>query len=308
MPELSSIAPAMRDQLSSVRIAALARRQWGVVSRPQLLACGLSSSTISRWVAAGRLHRLHPGVYAVGHLALTEESHLVAALFYAGTGAGLSHVNAARWWELTTLQSKAIHISTPTYRRPVEGIVFHRPREIEIVRHRRLPVTPLARTLLDFAAVAPERELRKAIAEADYRWGLSPSALLPLLGRGAPGSAALRAAVDSYLPELARTESDLEDDFLFFCERHDLALPLINRRIEGKKVDAWWPQHGVIVELDSVLAHASAPRRLIDRERDLHLRRLGYTVLRYTWHQVRTRPEAVADDLRRVLDAAASTI
>ena len=69
-------------------------------------------------------------------------------------------------------------------------------------------------------------------------------------------------------------------------------------------VDAFWPEHRVIVELDSVIAHSSPARRLIDRERDLHLRRLGYTVLRYTWHQVHSTPEAVAADLRATLTQA----
>ena len=201
-----------------------------------------------------------------------------------------------------------IAICVQTRRRPEQGLRIHHPRRLERTFQRKLPVTPLARTLLDFAAVAPERELRKALAEADYRYGLQPDDLRPLLGRGARGSAALRAAIASHLPELARTLSPFEDDFLFFCERYDLPLPLVNRRIAGRKVDGFWPHHRLIVELDSVSAHASAPRRLIDRERDLHLRRHGYTVLRYTWHQVQTNPDAVAADLRQALEAAEHAI
>lgn len=78
----------------------VADRQWGVVARWQLENCGLSGTTISRWVAAGRLHRVHPGVYAVGHRAVCREGRLLAAVLYAGRGAALSHASAASWWGL----------------------------------------------------------------------------------------------------------------------------------------------------------------------------------------------------------------
>ena len=100
MPEPSGSAPAIRGQARSVRIGRLADRQWGVVGRRQLLRCGLSGSAIDRWLAQGRLRRIHPGVYALGHSALREEARLTAALIYAGPGAVLSHASAAWWWQL----------------------------------------------------------------------------------------------------------------------------------------------------------------------------------------------------------------
>jgi predicted transcriptional regulator of viral defense system len=306
MSELIRGAPSMQARDVSVRIARLAGQQFGVVTRTQLLACGLPASAISRWVAAGRLHRLYPSVYAVGHLALTEESHLVAALFYAGPGSALSHRIGCWWWGFTSNRGATIDISAMTRRSSVEGIRIHRPRRLERVFHRQLPVTPVARTLVDFASIAHFRELRKALAEADFQRLLDPDAIRAVMGRGVPGSAALRAALECHLPELARTLSPNEDVFLFFCEQHDLPLPLVNHRVAGKKVDAFWPDHRVIVELDSVIAHSSPARRLVDRERDLHLRRLGFTVLRYTWHQLHATPELVAAELRTTLAAAAA--
>lgn len=297
----------MRARDVALRVAALAGRQWGVVTRDQLLACGLSASAISRWAAAGRLHRLYPGVYAVGHVSLSDQSHLVAALFYAGPGSALSHRVGCWWWELTSRRGGRIDLSVVTRRASVEGIRIHRPRKLERVFHREFPVTPVARTLLDFATVAPLVELRKAVAEADFRNLLDFEAVKEVAGRGVPGSAALRAALEAHLPELARTLSPNEDDFLFFCERYALPRPLVNRRVAGMKVDALWPEQRVIVELDSVVAHGSPARRLTDRERDLHLRRLGYIVLRYTWHQLHATPELVAGDLRATLGQANRT-
>lgn len=303
MPELMSPDAGMRRELTAVRVARIAARQWGIVTRAQLLACGFSASGILRWIANGRLFEVYRGVYALGHTCISEEGRLAAALFHAGSGAALSHPTAAWWWEVTPTHNEAIHVSVLRRRRLDDGLVVHHPRKLVRVIHRKLPVTPLARTLVDFAADAPERAVRKAVAEAEYRHGLDPRALLSVLGRGVPGSAALRSALESHMPELARTASPLEEDFLFFCERYDLRLPLVNRRVEGKKVDAFWPKERLIVELDSISAHGSAPRRLVDRERDLHLRRLGYEVRRYTWHQVQTTPDAVADDLRATLIA-----
>ena len=72
----------------------LAKRQWGVVTRAQLEECGLEDAGISRWIHERRLHRIYPGVYAVGHLALGIEGRLAAALFYAGPGAALCGVTA----------------------------------------------------------------------------------------------------------------------------------------------------------------------------------------------------------------------
>jgi len=73
----------------------MAGRQWGVVTRAQLEESGLEKAGVSRWLRERRLHRVHPGVYAVGHPALGWEGKLAAALLYAGPGAALCGVTAA---------------------------------------------------------------------------------------------------------------------------------------------------------------------------------------------------------------------
>ena len=108
----------------------------------QLRAQGLDRFAVRRWVEAGRLHRLYPGVYAVGHRVLTAAGELVAALFYAGDGAALSHVTAAHWWGLISGAPDVIHISMRHHRKPVDGLALHRPRRLERVLLHRLPVTP----------------------------------------------------------------------------------------------------------------------------------------------------------------------
>ena len=121
------------------------------------------------------------------------------------------------------------------------------------------------------------------------------------LGRGKPGSAALRAAIDCHLPQLAKTKSLLEEKLLLLCELHSLTQPAVNVWVAGWLVDAVWLEQKVVVELDSHVAHGNAAALERDHQRDLALRAAGYTVLRYTWAQLTDTPERVIADLRRAL-------
>ena len=271
----------------------------------QILEAGVGRATVSRWLAGGRLHRIHPGVYAVGHSELRDEGWLAGALLYAGKGAALSHVTAAWWWQMIDRRPSRIDISAPGYRSSLRALSLRHPRSVERVLHRGLPVTPPARTLLDVAPLLPRRRLRKAVAETLYRRRASPAEIESVLGKGKPGSAALRAALDAHLPQLARSRSELEDAFLELCERFGIPLPELNETVEGLTADAVWRTHRVAVELDSELAHGTTGSVHRDRARDLHLRTAGWTVRRYSWWQVIHEPEAVAADVASALQAPA---
>jgi very-short-patch-repair endonuclease len=97
----------------------------------------------------------------------------------------------------------------------------------------------------------------------------------------------------------------LEEEFLLLCEREGIALPEVNARVGGYRVDAVGPRERLVVELDGKAAHSSAARRMIDHDRDLKLRELGFVVRRYSGAQVFGRPQAVAEDLRMAIAAQA---
>lgn len=297
---------ADRNDPTPLRVARRAERQEGVVNEAQLRDLGLDRFAVRRWVAAGRLHREYPGVYSVGHRALTRKGKLIAALLYCGEGAALCHRSAAHWWALIERPPAKIHVCSRHRRAPSHDLVLHRPRVLDRVLHHQLPVTPVARTLLDLATEASVRELRKALAEAEFRGVLDLEQVQSLIGRGRPGSARLRAALEAHLPALAQTETPLEDEFLLLCERFGLPLPEPNVWIGPYRVDAFWREERVVVELDSRAAHTSEARRLTDHERDLRLREQGYVIRRYSWHQVFTKPAQVAADARRTVDARRS--
>jgi very-short-patch-repair endonuclease len=237
----------------------------------------------------------------VGHRGLGVEGRLAAALFYAGPGAALSHLTAGWWWQLLPNPPTVIHISATRRLLSRPGMQLHLPRRLERTWCRRLPVTPVARTLLDIAAVLPFDQLRRAMAEAEYRRMIDLDSIPAVLKRGRPGSAALKAALERHRPELARTLSVLEERFLALCETHGIRLPEVNAEVAGMMVDALWVAERVIVELDGQAAHGTFPAVEKDRGRELALRAVGYQVLRYTWQQVTAQPELVVGDLRAAL-------
>jgi very-short-patch-repair endonuclease len=301
MPELCPPAPTPRESAAKVQIAEVASRQWGVVTWTQLKELGLTRTGISRWQAESRLHRIYPRVYAVGHGGLAMEGKLAAALFYAGPGAALGHVTAGWWSGMLQAIPTRMHVCTPGKRVSLGDVCVHGRKQVERIWHKRLPITPHAQTLLDIAGQIRFQELRRALAEAEYMRLVTLEEVAAVLGRGRPGSATLRAALDCHRPQLAKTKSRLEEKFLLLCERHRLTPPGVNVWIAGWLVDAVWYEQKVVVELDGRAAHSTSRAIERDHRRDLELRAAGYTVLRYTWQQITETPELVVADLRREL-------
>ncbi len=285
---------------AKVRLADVAGRQWGRVTRGQLRALA-DDSRIQRWLRQGYIHRILPTVYAVGHRAPDPIADLAAALLYAGPGAALSHATAAWWLDLVDEKPRKIHVSTPRRCRSLPGIEVHERRRFERISHNGLPAVPLPQTLLDLASTASDRILRRALAKADYRGVLDVPALECALGKGRPGSASLRAALQHHQPQLAHTRSGLEVIFFELCESAGLPLPEVNVRVAGWEVDALWRAERVVVELDGYDNHRSPAQVRRDRRKDLALRAAGLVPLRYTEEQVAGQPAAVTADLTAAL-------
>jgi Protein of unknown function (DUF559) len=301
MPEAFPFLPGSRDKMGTLRAGSVAGAQWGVIAAWQLLDCGISRSTISRWAAEGRLHQRHPGVYDYGHRAIPIEGRLTAALLHAGPGAVLSHATAAWWWGLTDTEPRTIDVSTTARARSTEGVSVHRRRSLESTRHRRFPITTVAQTALDLAATAPLAHVRRVLAEADYQRLLNLEAVNAIAGQGRPGTATLRKALARHQPRLALTRSELERQFLALCEEADLPMPEVNAGVSRMSVDFIWPEHKLAVEVDGHQGHRSKAQRERDHRRELWLRANGYTVVRYTGDQITHERALVIADLRRLL-------
>ena len=286
-------------------IARLAARQHGVVTWDQLLRVGVSRGAIAHRLANGRLHRVHRGVYLVGHSVAPPLAAEAAAVLACPEGAVLSHQSAAKLWGLCAVAGEQIHVTVVGHHRRHPSIRLHRTTCLEsrdVVKRDGLPLTSPARTLLDLAEAVPGRELERALAEAVRARLVRPAQLTSLLARspGRHGARVLRDQLDSREgPALTRSEA--EERLLSLARAARLPRPELNVRVTGHEVDFLWREVGLVVEVDGFAFHSSREAFERDRLRDAELQAHGFTVMRVTWRQLVDTPEALVARLAAAL-------
>jgi hypothetical protein len=171
-----------------------------------------------------------------------------------------------------------------------------------------IPVTTVARTLLDLADVLDEGGLRGAVDEADRRNLLELGAIEELCERspGRRGPRALAAILDGHVEPAWDVRTELERRFVELCRTAGLPLPSTNVWVAGFLVDAVWPPLRLAVELDSYRFHRTRASFERDRARDRVLQLAGYQVLRFTWRQLAVEPQAVVGAVRQMLASGSS--
>jgi very-short-patch-repair endonuclease len=312
MAEHRQSAGRIDQQIAAVpldrAIAVLAHRQHGVVARRQLAALGVTETMVRNRMRRGQLLQLHRGVYAVGHRRLRREGHWLAAVLAVGPGAVLSHRTAAAVHGIG-VSGTSVDVSTPVRRQSAKGIrvhARHRLDRVDVETVDGIPVTTVARTLVDLAGTVPRDRLSKAINEAEVRRILDIRAVEDARERArnrrGDGHAALRAA----LVEMADrgptlTKSQLEARFLALLDAHRLPRPRVNASVGPYEVDALWPERRVAVELDGWTYHGTRRAFQRDRTKSNALTAEGYRVFRYTYQDVADRPAEVAAELRSVV-------
>jgi very-short-patch-repair endonuclease len=309
---LWSLMVDMRPSITTAErhhaLARLAARQHGVVDRDQLRALGFTDEAIARLIRAGRLHRLYPGVYSVGHTALIPKGRLLAAVLAGGPGAVLSHHSAADLWALRAWSGARIHITIPAAsgRRPTNDLAIHRTRRpIESTTLDGIPVTAPMRTIADLADTLTDRQLEKALEQAHALRLLDVAAIDAIAAThaaGRRGPKRLQDLVRQHDIEHTRTRSELEDALLELCDRHGIPRPRTNVMVEGYEADFAWPEQRLIVEADSWRHHSSRASFERDRRRDAHHTAHGWRVVRLTYARITTEPDEVARLLQQLLD------
>jgi very-short-patch-repair endonuclease len=287
-------------------LVALGARQHGVVSHAQLVELGFGNAAIQRRTNNQRLHRLHRGVYAVGHPGLTLRGRELAAVFACGPRAVLSHRSAGRLWGLLPTGSGGIEVSAPRSRQPRPGLRVHTSRCLTAEDRavvKAIPVTSVARTLVDLAEALSEPWLARAVHEAEVRKLFDLIAVEEALERvpGRRGRSRLMGVLAAYRPEDHVLESAAERRFRALCQRHGLPEPR-PQLIEGHRVDFYWPEALLAVEVDGAAFHHTRRAFHADRARDRALAALGIQVLRVTWPDL-DRDRALASELRGALSA-----
>jgi very-short-patch-repair endonuclease/predicted transcriptional regulator of viral defense system len=288
----------------------LAEIQHGVLSRGQLLAAGLTPDAIRHRLEEGRLHRVYPGVYAVGRPELSQLGRWIAAVLACGEGAVLSHASAAELWGVKTTSDKGlIHVTVPSRRRGGhDGIRVHR-RDLtpaEIAKRQGIPLTAIATTLVDQAATISRKRLEAQVNEADKLDLADPETLRAELDRipSRPGIRKLRALLDE--ATLVLTDSELERLFLPIAKRVGLPKPETRKKLCGFRPDFHWPDLNLVVETDGLRYHRTPQQQTTDRLRDQKLTAAGKTVLRFTHAQVKYQPDYVRATLIAVVQTLRS--
>jgi predicted transcriptional regulator of viral defense system len=287
------------------RIAALAAGQHGVVTRRQLLDARIASSTIDVRVARGELLQLHRGVYAAGHAHLRTEGHWLAAVLAIGDRAALSHRDAAALHGLRPSSRTRIEVSTTKERKPTAKLQVHGRRLLDapdIATVSGIPVTTVARTLVDLAEVLAHQQLTKVCSEAERQRKLDTKAIEEAIGRRrgrrGPSTAKIRAALaDLATHGTTLTRSQLEDQFLSVLAVHDLPRPATNAYVAGYELDAVWHAQRVAVELDGWDGHKTRRAFQRDRTKGNAVQAAGYALLRFTHADVTRRPRETAAQL-----------
>jgi very-short-patch-repair endonuclease len=183
-------------------------------------------------------------------------------------------------------------------RRP--GVVVHRRRELDRTTRDGIPVTPVAATLVDLAARLDTGPLERAVNEADRLDLGDPERLRAELERMSrrPGLETLRATLDRRT--FALTDSELERRFLVLVRRAQLATPETGRRVNGFKVDFFWPELGLVIETDGLRYHRTPAEQARDRVRDHAHTAAGLTAIRFTHGQIAFEPGYVVSTLIEV--------
>src|SRR5215210_3037679 len=280
-------------------IAALAAGQHGVVARWQLRDLGLDDNAIAYRLRTGRLHRLHQGVYAVGHTVLTALGRWMAAVLAAGPSGVLSHASAAALWDLRRSAAVIVDVTIADGgSRKRKGLRIHRARDLtgQTTTHDAIPVTTPARTILDLAATLQRRPLERLLDQAQNT-RLTDVVSLEALARahtGHRGASRLLATLDAHEPGATLTKSELEERFLALCRDAGLPRPRVNAWVQGFEVDFVFAEQRLLVETDGWSWHRTRAAFERDRHRDAVHARAGYRTLRFTHRQLTQAPHDVA--------------
>jgi predicted transcriptional regulator of viral defense system len=266
------------------QLAALAARQHAVFSLVQALALGLSANVVYKWAAAGKIHRVRKGVYSlVPPSLLTRDGNYMAAVLACGPGAVISHRDAGHLHEIRACHRARIDVTVPgrnAHRH--DGVDVHRSTTLtdaDVMTIDGIPCTTLARTIMDLAGVVSQREVERAMEQAEMLQTLDARALEDQLERNVNAQAAgrLRRVLAAYQPGQAPTESEFEERMLALCRAIDVPVPRRQFYVDpgdGEpmvRLDFAWPEHRYGIETNGRRYHSTARRFESDHRKQQRL-------------------------------------
>ena len=299
------------------RFAAIAESQFGVVSTTQARSVGFSDDQLVYLVRSGKLRRPSRSVLAVAGSPRSWHQGVMVAVLSAGPAAFASHATAAYLWRMIGIRPKRIEIVMHRWNRSLQKVTVHESTDLvetDTTLLGSIPVTTPVRTVVDLGASA--RHLVPRALDAGLRNRLftleDMAALVGRVGRrGRRGVGVIRPLIEERLHWNGVAESELEDLFRRVCQRFELPQPQAQvdiRNLDGSfvcRTDFAYPDRLLRIELDSEAFHMDRTTFRKDRAVQNVTELLGWKTLRYTWWDLVTRPEHVADELRSAILANA---
>ena len=295
-------------------IAALGARHHAVLGLDELTDLGLSPRAAQKRAQAGRLHRIHDGVYSlVPRELLTRRGHWMAAVLACGDGAAVSHRTAAVLHGLLEYNGAKTDVTIPGRHGRRRGqIVVHASTALtpaDVTLEDNIPCTTVARTLFDLADVVERRRLERAFDQAEIMGEFDLGAIEDQLRRNPtrPAAGKVRALLKEYYIGEAPTESELEEIALELCRVLDIPKPLVQRWLtlpDGGpplRPDFMWPEQRVILEADGDRVHGTRQARERRNERDQRLIVQDWAPIHASWRQLKWRPEELGPRLIALL-------
>ena len=294
-----------------------AHAQHAVFGLDQLRELGLTASAVHKRAGVGRIHRIHRGVYSlVPKALLTREGLYMAAVLACGPGAALSHRSAARLHGIRPYGHTRIEVTVPNRSaRGHSGVAVHRSTTLtgaDTTTVNGIPVTTVARTLLDLADVIDQRGLERAFDQADMIEGVDLNEINDQLARNPtrPGAGKIAKLLNEHYIGSTPTENEFEEAFLALTRALGLPDPRPQFYIDpgdGEpliRADFAWPERRIVVETDGRKTHGTNQAFESDRRRDQRLTAAGWTVIRITWRQLKYRPHELRPVLLKLLGPA----
>ena len=291
------------------RIREIAARQHGVIGRKQLLAAGVSVGAIGHRLRKGTLRPLHKGVYGTGPIPGRYQREM-AAVLACGPHAAISDRSAAGIWELMRPPPRGapVEVTGPrSLRGPGAGVRLHRRGRLgpdELKPRHSLPLTSPSRTVFDLSTSLNPYELERVLARALRQKLVDIESVTAMLVRHPhrQGCGTLRELLeDAAGPALTRSEA--ETRFLTLLRKTGVPGPEVNSVVSSLEVDFFWPDRGVVVEIDGFAYHSHRSAFENDRSRDPKLTAEGLAVIRFTWRQIEMEPAKVLVRLSMALGA-----
>jgi very-short-patch-repair endonuclease len=302
---------------ADLRLAKVAAEQRGIVRRADAARVGVTDRDVDRLLEVGLLVGVHPGVYRHAAVAYDQTAQLLAAVWAAGRAAVASHRSAAWLWQLRDVPRWRPEVTLPgRTRKPVRNVSVHRTDRLDpqdVASVGGVPVTTVARTLLDLGAVTDVPVVRQATQDAVIRNLVQAEDLVCVLERvgrrGRRGTAALREVVEASFLD-GRLESRLEQELLELLLRCSVPPPVLQhqlRCVDGRRVrlDFAWPEERVAVEADGRRWHATTADFERDRARGNSITASGWSLYRFGWSDVRDRRAGTVASIHRAFRAAA---